>query len=36
LVSAVVLVAPFKESEQLRSHDSPSGLHVETDQPLVK
>jgi hypothetical protein len=36
LVSAVVLVAPFKESEQLRSHDAPSGLHVETDQPLVK
>jgi hypothetical protein len=28
--------APFKESEQLRSHDSASGLDVETDQPLVK
>jgi hypothetical protein len=28
--------APFKESEQLRSHDSASGLNVETDQPLVK
>ena len=28
--------APFKESEQLRSHDSTSGLDVETDQPLVK
>src|ERR687898_2271045 len=25
--------APFKESEQLRSHDSTSGLDVETDQP---
>ncbi len=28
--------APFKESEQLRSHDSASGPDVETDQPLVK
>ena len=27
--------APFKESEQLRSHESARGLDVETDQPRV-
>src|SRR5690606_20693776 len=36
LVVGSCVCAPFKESEQLRSHDSTSGLHVETDQPHVK
>jgi len=30
----VSVVAPFKESEQLRSHEETSGSNVETDQPL--
>ena len=29
----VSVVAPFKESEQLRSHDETSDFNVETDQP---
>ncbi len=31
----VSVVAPFKESEQLRSHDAASVSNVETDQPRV-
>jgi hypothetical protein len=29
----VSLVAPFRESGQLRSHDTPTAIGVETDQP---
>ena len=32
----VSVVAPFKESEQLRSHEEASGSNVETDQPHVQ
>ena len=32
----VSVCAPFKESEQLRSHDETSDFNVETDQPRVQ
>ena len=32
----VSVVAPFKESEQLRSHEETSDFNVETDQPRVQ
>jgi len=33
ILIGISLSAPFKESEQLRSHVSASGPNVETDQP---